>query len=182
MLSRLLRAALEPLALRSSEARFSWQTLLAAAAGVMTVTLGCIVPFPAMATLAARTLSRRAAIVALLAAVAVNQCIGFLLLGYPRTLETVIWAPVFALATVAAFAVSERIASAPLAFVASFATYEGMLAAYTFVTSHSLAAFAPSIVGQVALGNVIGLAVLCPAYCAVAAIERSAKFGAGATQ
>jgi hypothetical protein len=148
----------------------------------MTVTLGCIVPFPAMATLAARTLSRRAAIVALLAAVAVNQCIGFLLLGYPRTLETVIWAPVFALATVAAFAVSERIASAPLAFVASFATYEGMLAAYTFVTSHSLAAFAPSIVGQVALGNVIGLAVLCPAYCAVAAIERSAKFGAGATQ
>jgi hypothetical protein len=55
MLSRLLRAALEPLALRSSEARFSWQTLLAAAAGVMTVTLGCIVPFPAMATLAART-------------------------------------------------------------------------------------------------------------------------------
>ena len=173
MFARFLVAAATPNALRTSEARISWQALLASAGAVMTVTLGCIVPFPAMATLASRTLSRRAAIVALLAAVALNQSIGFLWLGYPRTLETAIWAPVFALATLAAVAVSERIAAAPLAFVASFGTYEVVLAAYTFATSHSLAAFAPSIVAQVAFGNAIGLVVLCPVYCAVVAIELS---------
>jgi hypothetical protein len=177
MFSRLLSAASTPLTLRTPEARIAWQTLLAATGAVMTVTLGCVVPFAAMATLAARTLSPRRAITALLAAVLANQAIGFAFLGFPHTLGTAVWAPVFVVATLAAFAVSQRIAQPILALVASFTAYEGVLAAFTFATEHSLTAFAPAIVGQVALGNLIGLAVLVPVYCAIVAIERSSERG-----
>jgi hypothetical protein len=183
MFSRLILAATSPLSLRTPEARLSWQVLLAAAAAVMTVTLACIVPFAAMATLASRTLSRRAAILTLLAAVLANQAVGFVVLNYPRTLESVLWGPVFALATLAAFAVSDLIRRNVPALIAGFAAYQGVLAAYTFANSRSLADFTPSIVGQVALGNLIGLAILSAVYCAVVAIERTAdQRHAGATR
>jgi hypothetical protein len=175
MLSKFLAAVATPLPLRTHEARIAWQILLAATAAVMTVTLGCIVPFAAMATLAALTLSPRRAAVALLAAVLANQAIAFLFLGYPHTLGTAVWAPVFVVATLVALAVSQRIPQLILALVASFAAYEGVLATFTFATEHSLAAFMPPIVGHVALGNLIGLAVLVPVYCAVVAIERSSE-------
>jgi len=175
MFLKLLSAPAASLSLRTEQGRLSWQVLLAATGAVMTVTLGCIVPFAAMATLASRTLSPRRAGVALLAAVPLNQAIGFLFLGFPHTLGTAVWAPVFALATLAALVVSQRIAQPIVALVASFAAYQAVLAAYTVVTEHSLAAFTPAIVGQVALGNLIGLAVLCPVYCAIVAIERNSE-------
>ncbi len=161
-----------PWTLRASESRRFWQVLLVAAGGVMSVTLGCIVPFPAMAALASRTLSRRAGAIALFGAVAANQAVGFLILGYPHTGGTIAWVPVFALATWVAFEVSRRISQPLVALLSSFVAYEACLGAYTFATEHSLAAFAPYIVATVALGNAIGLAVLLPTYGGVVAIER----------
>jgi hypothetical protein len=161
-----------PFSLQSREAQRAWQMIIAAAGAVMTLTLACVVPFPAMAMLASRTLSRRAGTVALLSAVVTNQAVGFLVLGYPRTLATVAWAPVYAAATLAAFAVSRRVANPLLALVAAFAVYEGVFAAFTLATTHSLADFAPRIVAQVALGNVLGFAVLGLLYVGVVAVER----------
>ncbi len=176
MFLRFFLALPAPWSLRTREGRIAWQALIVAAAGLMTVTLGCIVPFAAMATLASRTLSARAATATLLAAVTANQLVAFVFLGYPHTLETALWIPVFAVATLAAFAISRWIAQPAFALVASFAGYESVLAAYTFATSHSLnslAVFAPPIVAQIGLGNLLGLAILAPLYFGLFAIERS---------
>jgi len=174
MFSRfLLSLSLESLALRSREARRIWQGLLALAGGVMALTLACVTPFPAMAMLASRTLAWRAASLTLFAAVVANQLAGFFVLGFPRTLESIAWGPVFFVATVAAYVVSRSIAQPPAALVAAFAVYEGVLAAYTLVTEHSLAAFAPAIVLKVAEANAIGFAVLGLSYLAVLAVERA---------
>jgi hypothetical protein len=151
-----------------------WQAAIVATAALMTFTLGCVVPFPAMAILAARTLSRRAAIATLLAAVFVNQAAAFLFLGYPRTLSTALWAPVFALATLSALAVAYRVRQPALALLGAFAAYQGVLALVTLAIEHSLAAFAPHIVAQVALGNLAGLALLGFIYLGLGLIERSA--------
>jgi hypothetical protein len=166
-----------PWLLPTREGRIAWQALIVAAAGLMTVTLGCIVPFAAMATLASRTLSARAATATLLAAVAANQLVAFVFLGYPHNLETALWIPVFTVAALAAFAISRWIAQPAFALVASFAGYESVLAAYTYVTSQTLVAFAPSIVAQIALGNLLGLAILAPLYFGLFAIERSTDHG-----
>jgi hypothetical protein len=141
-----------------------WQVMLVLASAVMSCTFVCVVPFAAMATIASRTLARRDAVVALLAAVLANQLVGFFILGYPRTISTVLWGPVFAAATLAAFALSTRIAQPILALAAAFAAFEAVLAAYSFATSHSLAGFTGPIVGEVALVNLVDGTILVVAY------------------
>jgi len=163
-----------PLRLRTVEARACWQVVVVGVSAAMSVTFACIAPFPAMAALAARTLSARAAIVTLLAAVLANQAVGFCVLGYPRTFETAIWGPILALGTLAAFVVAGRIAQPVPAAVAAFAAYEAVLAVTSLVWQHSLADFSLGIVGQVALGNAAGLVVLGIVYLLMVAIERAA--------
>jgi hypothetical protein len=145
----------------------------------MALTLACVTPFPAMAMLASRTLAWRAAYLTLFAAVVANQWVGFFVLGFPRTLESVAWGPVFFVATLAAYVVSRRIAEPVTALVAAFGVYEIVLAAYTLVTEHSLAAFAPAIVLKIGEGNVIGFAVLGVSYLAVLAVERATSAAPG---
>jgi len=181
MFSRfLLSLSLEPAALRSLEARRLWQCLLALAGGVMALTLACVTPFPAMAMLASRTLAGRAAYRTLFGAVVANQLVGFFVLGFPRTLESVAWGPVFFVATLAAYAVARRIAQPVAALVAAFAAYELVLAAYTLLTERSLAAFAPAIVLKIAEANAIGFAVLGLSYLAVLAVDRGTSAAAPA--
>jgi hypothetical protein len=173
MFSRfLLSLFLKPATLRQPQTRLFWQAVLALSGGVMTLTLACIAPFSAIAVLASRTLTMRRAIVATCGAVVANQLVGFAVLGYPRTLATLAWGPVFLCATLVALWTARRIARAPVAFAAAFVAYEAVLAAYTYVTEHALGAFAPAIVGQVALANILGLAVLGLLYIAIVAVER----------
>jgi len=169
---KFLASKLKPTILRRSDSLVYWQVILALAGGVTSVTPACIAPLAAVATLAGRTLSWRSASVTLLGAVAANQFVGFFLLGYPRTATTVVWGPIFFVATLVAMAVARRVAQPVVAFVASFVAYEAVLAAYTFVTERSLAAFAPGIVTKVALANVLGMAVLGLVYVGIGAIER----------
>jgi hypothetical protein len=164
---------LKPLTLKHRGSRLFWQTAFALAGGVMTLTLACIAPFPAMAMLASRTMERRSALLALFFAVAANQVVGFAFLGYPQTLSTFVWAPVFLLATAVAYWVATRIAQPIVAFASSFIVYEGVLAAYTVATERSLAAFSPAIVGQVAFANAVGFVVLGALYLGIVAIERA---------
>jgi hypothetical protein len=174
MVSRfVLSLFLKPLSLQHSGSRLFWQTAVALAGGVMTLTLACITPFAAMAVLAARTMSRRGAVVTLLFAVIANQVVGFGILGYPRTAASFVWGPVFFVATLLAHLVARRITQPVVALMSSFIAYEGVLAAYTFATERSLAAFSPPIVAQVAFANAVGFAVLGALYLGILAIERA---------
>ncbi len=183
MFSRFLLAlSLEPLSLKSVEARRIWQALLALAGGIMALTLACVTPFPAMAVLASRTLSARAAAFTLAGAVAANQFVGFFVLGFPRTVESVAGAPVFLVATLAAYQLASRVRSWPLALCGAFVAYEAVLAAYTLLTEHSLAAFAPTIVLKLAWANAEGLGVLAASYLAILVVDRATAGSAAGTE
>lgn len=172
MISRFGSIGALSLPLRSVEARRCWQIVVVAASAVLSLTFACIAPFPAMAVLASRTLSARAAVVTLLGAVLANQAVGFLLLGYPRTVETAIWGPLLAIATFAAFAAARRIAHPVAATLAAFVVNQGVLAACSLLLAHSVADFAPAIIATVALANGYGLVMLGLAYVIIAMLER----------
>jgi hypothetical protein len=167
-LKGLLAAPLSPSVPRP-EMTSVWQVALVLASAIMSGTIACVVPFAAMAVIASRTLARRDAVVALFAAVLASQLVGFLSLGFPWTISSVLWAPVFVVATLAAFAVSTRVAQPILALVAAFVAFEAVLAAYSLVTSHSLAAFTAPIVGQIALLNLVLGSVLVLIYLGLVA-------------
>lgn len=158
--------------LRSLEARALWAILVIAGGAVFSVTFACIVPLATMAWLASRTTSTRTAIVALFGAVAANQIVGFTVLSYPHTLATLIWAPFFVIATLGAYLAARAVAQPIVAAVGAFVAYEAIMAVFSFATEHSLAAFSPAIVGEVALANLVGVAVLGPVYAIVVLLER----------
>jgi hypothetical protein len=109
-----------------------WTAFLAATGLTFTICFACITPLAGIAAVAAATLSRRAAVVAVLLVWAANQAAGFLLLDYPQTANAYEWGAVLGLATLAALAVSDlslnaianRVAGPVVAVVAAFAVFE----------------------------------------------------------
>jgi hypothetical protein len=67
-----------------------WPTLLIVAGAAATPVFACITPFVAIAALAAVTLPRRTALLATTGAWLGNQCIGFGMMHYPMTANTVV--------------------------------------------------------------------------------------------
>lgn len=136
----------------------AWSVMLAATTLSGTVVIGCMMPFAAIATIAALALPRRTALGAVAACWLGNQVIGFGLLGYP-------WdAPSFGaglsllgaslLAFVAAEQTDKRLGAggALAVFAAAFVAYETALFAYAAAFG-DLAMFAPRIVGLIALND-----------------------------
>jgi hypothetical protein len=121
----------------------------------------CITPFVAFAVAAGYVLSARAALLTVMAIWIVNQAIGFTVLGYPWTVDTILWgfaigaaallAAVIACATLR-FRLANNIAAIGAAFVFALAAYEGGLFLVTFALGGE-DAFTPAIVGHVALLN-----------------------------
>ena len=113
--------------------------LLVVAASALSLGCACAMPFAAFATACALTLPRKQALVAVIAAWAVNQLIGFSCLGYPFDGLTLLWGVILGTAAFAALLVaqsmlrarqpsqSSRIIRAVLAFLASFIAYEAVL-------------------------------------------------------
>ncbi len=148
-----------------------WTLLMIATGIVMSFVLTCITPFPAIAAFAARTVSRRAAIVALMGALIGNQIVGYAFLGYPHTLVTYLWGPVIALACLAGLAAAWPVRNLVLAFAASFVAYELVIVAFSAATN-SLADFAlPAFLAAVE-ANLTGFAILAVLRAGIVGIER----------
>jgi hypothetical protein len=143
--------------------RQSWflPILLVVISAVGSWKFACITPFVAFAVAAPYALSTPTALLTVAAVWLANQAIGFGVLGYPWTVDTILWgiaigtAAVLAAGLAAAMlrpGVRNRITAAGAAFVAAFATYQGGL----FLASFALGGqgdFTPAIVGHVALLN-----------------------------
>jgi hypothetical protein len=121
----------------------------------------CIMPFVAFAVVSGYALSRRNAVLTVMAIWLVNQAIGFAVLGYPWTVDTILWGFAIGaaalLAAVLASAVMRpglrnNLATIGAAFVVAFGAYEGGLFLVTFALGGA-DAFTPAIVGHVALLN-----------------------------
>lgn len=135
-----------------------WSALLAVGGTTLGCVLMCIAPFAAVATFAARTLPLRYAAGAVAAMWALNQCVGYAFLHYPRTPDSFAWGIVTGAAAFLAMMCARRIASPAFSFATAFATYECALFAFAVATGDR-SGFTPPIVAEVLLGNLIGVAL-----------------------
>jgi hypothetical protein len=144
-------------------ARRTWfvPVTLIVISGVSSWEFACITPFVAFAVAAGYALSTRAAMLTVMAIWLVNQVIGFAVLGYPWTVDTILWgfavgaaallAAVLACATLRP-GLRNNLTAIGAAFVSAFGAYEGGLFLVTFALGGQ-DAFIPAIVGHVALLN-----------------------------
>ena len=140
--------------------------ILIAGLGTSTV-FACITPFAALATLAVLNLDRRDALVVAGLIWIVNQIIGYGLLGYPWTWNSVGWGLAIG-ASVGMAALATRVMSTErpvafavsLPFMASFASFELTLYVAGFVLGGSAGAFSFSVIEHVLMVNVVALACL----------------------
>jgi hypothetical protein len=136
-----------------------WSAVLVVAGAAMGCILLCIAPFVAVATLAARTLPRRAAALAIVAMWCANQAIGFGWSRYPRDASTFAWGAAILAASLAAGYVASRVRPTAYAFLAAFAAFELVLFAWSLVAGER-GSFTARIVAQVLVGNAFGFAIL----------------------
>lgn len=136
----------------------AWSAMLAATTLGGTVAIGCMMPFAAVATIAALALPRRIGLGAVAACWLGNQMIGFGLLGYPWDVATFGAGLSLLGASLLGFVVAGRIGARPgragaiAAVAVAFATYEAALFAYAAVLGDA-AMFAPQIVALIALND-----------------------------
>jgi hypothetical protein len=144
-------------------ARQSWfvPITLVMISAVSSWKFACITPFVAFAVATGYALSAPAALVTVAAIWLVNQMIGFCVLGYPWTVDTILWG--FAIGAAALLATGlavvmlrlelrHGLAATGAAFALAFAAYEGALFLVTFGLGGA-DAFMPAIVGHAALLN-----------------------------
>jgi hypothetical protein len=143
-----------------------WLALLVVATTAFSLVFACAAPFAAFGAIAALTLTRRDALLVTVALWLANQLTGFLILGYPWTLNSVAWTPAIGVAavlgTMAARWTLERLVAGEiprvvLAFLAAFVVYEVVIFAVSVGFLGGTQTFAPSIVGQVFVTNVAAL-------------------------
>jgi cellulose synthase/poly-beta-1,6-N-acetylglucosamine synthase-like glycosyltransferase len=148
-------------------ASFTWMMVLAIAVISATFALSCVTPFAALAVVLAGTVGLRASLRGMLAVWFVNQLIGFVFFHFPHTLNACLWggaigSAAFGTTIVAAVIMKYggfwtwplRIA---IGLGLSFVVYEMVLLAAAIFLG-GLETFAPAIVSQVALVNIIALA------------------------
>jgi hypothetical protein len=121
-----------------------WLALLVAASVAFALGFACAVPFAALGAAAALTLPRRDALLLVVACWLANQLVGFTILSYPWTADTVVWGVVLGLVSLLATAASQflvrrldgrgAVIVSLASFLGAFAVYEGGL----FVVSATL--------------------------------------------
>lgn len=151
-----------------------WTAVLATATVAGAPAAACVLPFAAVAAVAAVTLDLKRAMAAIIVVWVLNQIIGFGLMDYPVTQYSIGWGAALLGGTVAALFAArfvhariaggqhERgrsVAAIVLGFVAAFVAYEGSL----FVVAQfagGLETFTPRIVSLIALNDTVWFALL----------------------
>jgi hypothetical protein len=163
-----------------------WIAIVVASSVAFAIAFECSAPYPALAALAAISMSRREALVLMVLAWLVNQAIGFGWLGYPWTANSVAWGLAIGAGALASGLVASAIAekfstSVPLmisVLAAAFAANEAVI----FLASHFVAggeeALQPFIVGRLFVVNLVALAGLFVLLRAGEAIGLVAREGA----
>jgi len=116
---------------------FLWLAVVGAASVASSLGLACAVPLAAFAAAAALTLSRQDALVLIVAVWLANQLVGFMLLDYPWTGDTLAWgvalgmvgmlATVAGQRTIRSLIGAARVVSFTATFLVAFAVYEAAL-------------------------------------------------------
>jgi hypothetical protein len=146
-----------------------WPALLVAASAAGTLVFACATPFAAFAAIAAATMKRQRAVLLVGAIWLLNQALGYGVLGYPESADSLAWGGAMGLAAITAAVVAT--ASLPFfaargwalglgaAAILAFIAYEAVLVAFVPVLGGA-SAFALPVVGEVALVNLEWLVAL----------------------
>jgi hypothetical protein len=137
-----------------------WPAILTTAAVGGSLALTCVAPFAAFAVATAGTLRLRSALGTMAVIWLANQAVGFGALGYPWTLNTVLWGlsmgAAAVLATLAASGALRHVRSGggwlqlPLTFGSAFVVYEMAIMAVSVILGGG-DVFAPALLGRLAL-------------------------------
>lgn len=165
----------------------AWLALLVIAISAFSYVYACAPPFAAFSVLAAMTLSRRDALRTTVALWLVNQVVGYVVLGYPRTVNSVSWGLVMGVVAVMATLVAGQIVShlqtaggltqALVALGGTFAVYEVVLFSIAAAGLGGTESFALPIVARILVVNVVVLAGLYALYRVGAAVGISSRVG-----
>lgn len=150
-----------------------WLALLVCASVAFSLGFACATPFAALSTAAALTLNRRDAMLLTGAVWLANQFVGFTILRYPWTINSLAWgiaigaaailATLAAQGTTLAFDKATRVWRSLAAFAAAFVVFEGALFAAACVALGGTEDFTPPVIGWIFAVNasaLIGLFVL----------------------
>ena len=153
---------------------YLWPLLLAAVTIAATLATACMMPFVALATVAAATTNRATATVTVLGAWAVNQLLGFGLLGYPLDASTIGWGVALGVAALAAMTVARAVVGRRptpgrviAAFVAAFAADEALLFGWALVAGGT-ETFTPAVVARLLLNEAGWFALMAGAWALLA--------------
>jgi hypothetical protein len=163
-----------PNAMPNEARRWLWILLLTAASVFVTLGMACATPFAALATLAALHMSRRDGLALIGIAWLADQAVGYGLLGYPRTPDSLAWGVILAVGAIlgllAAQALADRLrdrgvmVAGAAALAGAFVADQVVLFAATAVLASGSEAFSLSIVGWVLRVNLLSLAGLLILY------------------
>lgn len=144
---------------RFSGSAIAMIVLIVALTSTGSLVFACAAPFAAVAAFAAITMGRKTGLALVGAVWLANQIIGFAVLGYPQTVDTIAWGPAMGLAAVAAFLVAHALAARledrslalmlPATFIASFVAYHIALFATGYPLEGSEATLATDVVARV---------------------------------
>lgn len=155
-----------------SASEWAWPAALAIATVTGSLAAACMMPFVALAVLAAATMPTRRAGLTIGAIWAANQALGFTVLGYPATGYAASWGVALGVASLAAGLVGRTVlrgrhdlAAVPmlLAFGAAFVAYEALLFGFALVAGGT-DTFAPAIVLQILVNDGLWFAGLSALY------------------
>ena len=164
--------------LNKSLATWALPATLAATTLTGSVVLACMMPFAAIAAIAALAMSARRGVAAVGLCWLGNQVLGFGLMGFPWDGATFAAGLSLLAASLIAFAAARAVRGGPLlAFLAAFAAFEASLFAYA-LTFGDPAMFAPGIVGLIALNDGLWFAGLWLGWQVLARIPALAAWQA----
>jgi hypothetical protein len=136
-----------------------WLILLVAASVAFSLGFACATPLAAFSAAAALSLDRRYSLLLTLAVWFANQFVGFTLLRYPWTSNSLGWGLALGIAAILAtlaahwakrlFKGTTWIADYVAAFLAAFAIFEGVLFVVGLLLLGGMEDFAPGIVGRI---------------------------------
>ena len=159
----------------SGKAENIWAATLATASVLGSWIFACITPFAALGVLLAATLPARKAMIWMGGVWTANQLVGYLILDYPRTMNSFLHGGSLLLASMAGLFVAievlkrrnnETLVSLGLAFAAAFVAYESLLYVAALFLG-GLETFAPDIVWLVAKNDFFWFAGLLAARVAL---------------
>lgn len=149
----------------------AWIAIVVLISVTLSLGLACAMPFAALAAVAALTLTRGGALLLVGLAWLANQAVGFGVLHYPWTADTLAWGlallAVSVFATLGAALCATRFEAVPksfvslVVFVSAFAIYEGLLFLVTLAVGAGMEAYEPEVVAKIfALNGAVFTALL----------------------